>query len=90
MYKHYKEAGNAAWRTLIECEISSLPVDLNVIANHYDIKVIPYTRSGLIQVFSLEAISGDGFITKVNGQKVIFLNDNIEIRARRRFTVGYD
>lgn len=90
MYTYYVAARDMSWKVLKECNVTSLPVDLNKIAKHYGIEIIRYSKCGLMQLFKPEAISGDGFITKVNGKKAIFLNDKIKTRGRRRFTVGHE
>lgn len=90
MYDYYKTARNMSWNVLIECGITSLPVDLSFIAEHYQIEIIRYSNCGFIELFKPEAVSSDGFITKVNGKKIIFMNDKIKTRGRRRFTVGHE
>jgi len=90
MYDDYKKARDTAWKVLIDCKISALPVDLNIIVKHYDIEVIRYSQCSLTQIFKPEIISGDGFITEVNGRKIIFINDMINTRGRRRFTLAHE
>lgn len=90
MYMYYEQARDMAWRTLIACEITSLPVDLKEIADHYAIEIVQYSRCALTQLFNPEAVSGDGFITKINENKIIFLNDKIKTLGRRRFTLGHE
>ena len=90
MYAYYQAARDMSWKVLIECGINSLPVDLNLIARHFDIEIIRYSQCGFLQLFKPDAVSGDGFITQVNGKKVIFVNDKIKTRGRRRFTVGHE
>lgn len=90
MYMYYEIARDMAWQVLLACGIVSLPVDLNRIAEHYAIQIVRYSTCALAQLFNPEAISGDGFITKVNDNKIIFLNDRIKTVGRRRFTVGHE
>lgn len=90
MYSDYEIARDAAWRTLIECKITTLPVDLAVIAEHYGIEIVRYSKCALTQLFNPEAVSGDGFITQINDSKIIFLNDEIKTLGRRRFTLGHE
>lgn len=92
MYEYYKTARDAAWQTLIACNITSLPVKLGAIAEHYNIEIVRYSKCPLIQFFNPEAVSGDGFITKIkdDGNKVVFLNDKIKTLGRRRFTLGHE
>ncbi len=88
--KYYEAARDMSWRVLLECKITSLPVDLNIIADNYNIEIVGYSDSPLTKLFNHEAVSGDGFITRINKRKVIFLNDNIKTRGRRRFTVAHE
>lgn len=90
MYMFYEQARDMAWRTLIACEITSLPVDLREIADHYAIEIVQYSKCALTQLFNPEAVSGDGFIAKINDSKIIFLNDKIKTLGRRRFTLGHE
>lgn len=90
MYMYYEQARDTAWRVLLECSITSLPVDLALIANHYAIEIVQYSKCSLTQLFNPEAVSGDGFIAKVNENKIIFLNDKIKTLGRRRFTLGHE
>lgn len=89
-YEYYMAARDAAWKTLIDCRITSLPVDLSLIASHYQISIVTYSKSPISQVFAPEVLSGDGFITKILGNKIIYLNDKVNNRSRRRFTVGHE
>ena len=77
-------------KVLIECGISSLPVNLNLIVNHYDIGLLRYSQCSFLKQIDFDLISQDGFITKINGKKIIFINDKIKTRGRRRFTVGHE
>lgn len=90
MYDYYKEAREMAWKVLIHCGISSLPVNLSIIADYYNIEITRYSECNLTPPLTPEVLSGDGFITKVNDKKIIFLNDKIKTRGRRRFTVGHE
>ena len=40
LYGQYKNVRDAAWRVLIECNITALPVSVSLIANHYGIKLL--------------------------------------------------
>lgn len=92
MYKYYEAARDAAWRTLLDCNVTSLSVNLGDIAKHYNIDIVRYSKCPLTQLFNPETISGDGFITKIKNDddKVIFLNDKIKTYGRRRFTIGHE
>ena len=90
IYQYYKSARDASWKTLIECGITSLPIDLTKIAEYYRIEFIKYSECGFIGLLNPEAISGDGFITTMKDTKIIFINDKIQTRGRRRFTFGHE
>jgi len=87
---YYKAARDMAWRALISAGVVSLPIDLAVIALYYEIDIVRYSKCGFIGLFRPEIISGDGFITMVEGRKTIFLNDTVKTLGRRRFTVGHE
>ncbi len=90
MYMYYEIARDMAWRVLLACGVTSLPVDLASIAEHYAIEIVRYSKCALTQLFNPEAVSGDGFIAKINDRKIIFLNDKIKTLGRRRFTLGHE
>ena len=41
-YQNYKNARDAAWRILIDCNINRLPVNLNLICKALKIRVLSY------------------------------------------------
>jgi len=90
LYHHYKKARTISWQVLRECRITSLPVNLAVIAKQYHICIEQYSKCPLISLMAPETVSGDGFIAMVGGRKVVFLNDRIKTRGRRRFTLGHE
>jgi len=90
VYEYYKVARDTSWKTLIECGIASLPIDLTRIAEYYGIEFIKYSECGFMSLLNPEAVSGDGFITTLKDRKVIFINDKIKTRGRRRFTFGHE
>ncbi|MEI3162167.1 MAG: ImmA/IrrE family metallo-endopeptidase [Lachnospirales bacterium] len=82
MYHDYKIARNKAWETLIKCKITSLPVNLAVVAKLNDITILKYSDSK-------KELSGDGFSLNVNGVNVIYYNDK-KPKARIRFTLTHE
>lgn len=90
MYELYKKARNAAWQALLDCKIDSLPVNLNSVAEHYGYDIVLYSHSPMVQILIPDALSGDGFITKIGETTTIFLNDQIKTRGRRRFTLAHE
>lgn len=89
-YTNYQKARNKSWEVLLECKINTLPVNLASIANHYDIKIIPYSSTSFIHALRQEAISGDGFSVHIKNKKMIFINDTIPNNSRRRFTLAHE
>lgn len=90
MYEHYRKARNMSWRVILECGIKKLPIDLGSIADFYNIKVILYSDTNLTQLFHKDVLAGDGFIANNSGEKQIFINDKINNRNRRRFTLAHE
>lgn len=90
MYFYYKQARNAALRTLLDCGIRSPPVDLNIVADYYNFKIVTYSDSGFMPLFRDTVLKGDGFIVDLNNKKHIFINDHINNRNRRRFTLSHE
>lgn len=89
-YEHYKIARDASWRIILECGITSLPVDLRQVANKMEFIIHKYSKSSLMPLFKEDVIQGDGFIVELADKKHIFLNDKIHNRNRRRFTLGHE
>lgn len=89
MYLDYKQARNAAWKALIECDIDHLPVDLNKVALHYNILIVIYSN-GVEFPPGAGRLDGDGFSAIVDHMPTIYLNDKIHHRPRRRFTVAHE
>lgn len=89
-YNHYKKARDMAWKTLIECKINRLPVDLWQIAAHYNLKIHVYSKSAICQLLKEDILNGDGFIIYIGNEKHIFINDKINNKNRRRFTLAHE
>lgn len=79
-----------AWKILIDCRIDRLPVDLWKIAEHYKLQVHTYSKSGICQLLREDVLKGDGFIVKIGEEKHIFINDKVNNRNRRRFTLAHE
>lgn len=90
MYDVYKDARDKSWEVLLRCAIKELPVDLGAIADYYKIKVVLYSKTNIVQAFEKNVNTGDGFITNINQEKHIFINDRINNRFRRRFTLAHE
>lgn len=90
MYENYRIARNKAWETLIKYDIKALPINLEHIANKANITIDLYSKSNFTQLLSADVLSGDGFIIKDRDNKRIFINDKINNRNRRRFTLAHE
>lgn len=90
MYENYVKARDTSWEVLLRCGIDELPITLGTIADYYNFKVIAYSDTNITQVFKNEVVSGDGFIVFSKGKKEIFLNDKVNNRNRRRFTLAHE
>ncbi|MGE4215401.1 MAG: ImmA/IrrE family metallo-endopeptidase [Anaerotignaceae bacterium] len=90
MYENYVKARDTSWEVLLSCGISQLPISLGIIADYYDFKVIAYSDTNITQLLKTEVVEGDGFIVFSKGKKEIFLNDKVNNRNRRRFTLAHE
>ena len=91
-YENYKKSRNAAWEILLDCGVERLPVDLNAIARHLDVRVYAYSRSReLLEATGLSEVAGrvSGLTFYAGAQPVILYND-AETPQRIRFTIGHE
>lgn len=85
-YKDYQRARDTAWRLLLDCGVSRLPVDLNPICKQLGVKVFRYESvRGLPDVAS----KTDGLTFFHHGEPVI-LYDQSKTLERIRFTVAHE
>lgn len=89
-YDHYKIGRDAAWKALIDCGITSLPVDLWKIAGHYGLHIETYSKCAITSLMKESVLSGDGFSVEICGEKHIFMNDKKGTKERRRFTMAHE
>ena len=89
IYQYYKAARDASWKALIECDITSQPIDLTIIAKYHGIEIEKYSDCDFGDLLKAEILSSDGFITMRKGKKAIFINDKIQTRGRWWFTLGH-
>ena len=87
MYQDYIKAKNLAMQVLTDCNITTLPVNLVNIADHYNIILIPYSISEYIKVYNLYDTEGFSFCR--NRQNIIYFNDNRHT-SKIRFTVAHE
>ena len=90
MYEYYKKARNMSWEVLIKCGIDRLPIDLWKISKQYDLRMHAYSQSPIIQFLIEDVAQGEGFIAVIGDRKEIFINDRIDNRNRRRFTMAHE
>lgn len=91
-YENYKKSRNAAWEILLTCRVAELPVDLNAVLRHLEVKVYSYSRSrdllesaGLAEV--AKQVSG---LTFYAGSQPVILYNDAETPQRIRFTIGHE
>lgn len=91
-YESYKRSRNAAWEILLACRVERLPVDLNAVLRHLEVRVYSYGRSrellestGLSEV--AKQVSG---LTFYAGDRPVILYNEAETPQRIRFTIGHE
>ena len=91
-YKNYQTARDAAWKVLIECGISELPVFPSAICRHYGWKLADYkTGEASIKLLGLSELSKktDGFCAVTARYTYIFFDSTLP-SGRRRFTIAHE
>ena len=91
-YENYKKSRNAAWEILLACRVDALPVDLNAVLRHLEVRAYSYRRGReLLEAAGLTAaakrVSGLTFFARA--QPIILYND-AEMPQRIRFTVAHE
>ena len=86
--EYYIKAKNLATQVLNDCNMTTLPINLAKIADHYNIILIPYSISEYIKTYSFLNIT-EGFSFCRNGQHIIYFNDSIN-KSKMRFTVAHE
>ncbi len=90
MYQIYKNSRDKAWEALIRCKIDSLPVNLMLIAKHYNIKVIKYSESKYVQELNIPDTDGFSLYKPILRKHIIYYNDNVQNNGRIRFTIAHE
>ena len=90
MYDNYKISRDKTWEVLLSCGIKKLPIDLGVVADFYNLKIVLYSKTNITQLFKDDVKNGDGFIVFNENKKQIFINDKINNLNRRRFTLAHE
>lgn len=91
-YENYKKSRNAAWEILLACRVEALPVDLNAVLQHLDVRVYAYSRGrDLLEAAGLtEAAKQASGLTFFSGTQPVILYNDAEAPQRIRFTVGHE
>lgn len=91
-YNDYKNARNAAWKILIDCGVSELPVRPSAICKHYGLVLSDY-QNGVdsIELLGLSELTKktDGFCTVTKNHTYIFFDSALP-SGRQRFTVAHE
>lgn len=91
-YKDYQNARDAAWRILLDCGIDSLPVDLNVIRDKLNIRIVSYKAAKTLiaeRCLSEIAARTDGLTFYAGATPVILYNESCA-EERIRFTIAHE
>lgn len=92
IYDKYKNGRDAAWQTLINSGVNSLPIDLKTIAEAYKISVYSYSKALKNGIIMPEEANGKSFSRFSKGKKQIFVDSNQEkenIRYEIAFQLGH-
>ena len=87
-YNNYKTARDAAWRCLIDCQISSLPLKLSLICRHYNIDII---KNSDLDIDSKARLTENqrGKCISIDGRFYIVVNDT-DIFSAQRYTIAHE
>lgn len=91
-YKKYQQARDAAWKMLIDCQITELPVNVGQICRHYGWRLTSYQAGQkAIAALGLADLTKqtDGFCVFSGGRYYIFFDASMP-RARQRFTIAHE
>ena len=87
-YNNYKTARDAAWRCLIDCQISSLPLKLSLICRHYNIDIIKNSDLDIDNKARLTE-NQRGKCISIDGRFYIVVNDT-DIFSAQRYTIAHE
>lgn len=82
-YGIYKDVRDAAWKCLIDCKISSLPINLKSITQQFNIKIIANSSINLLKP------SENGVSILCKNECFIVIDDENTIQ-RCRFTIAHE
>ena len=82
-YAIYKNARNAAWQCLIDCNVTELPVPVGSVVRHYGLKVVYNSDIDLLR-------DGESGRIVIHDEKAIIVVRESEFKQRLRFTVMHE
>ena len=85
-YADYKVARDTAWKCLIDCHISSLPVKLSLICRHYGIEIIK--NSDISDGSSFKLMRNER--ATVIPEKKFIIVDDTEILQAQRYSIAHE
>lgn len=83
MYQSYKQSRDKAWKCLIDCNITALPVKLNTISKKYNVKIKDNNNINLLRDNQL------GCVALINDELYIVLDRTVSIQ-RQRYTMAHE
>lgn len=91
-YENYKKSRNAAWEILLACRVEALPVDLNAVLRHLDVRVYSYSHGReLMEAAGLAGTAGQSSgVTFFAGAQPVILYNDAEMPQRIRFTIAHE
>lgn len=80
-----------AAKVLLQAGTSSLPIDLNALADSYGIKLVSYKNCmEIYDISDIYALSPYGFSFRENDRYICSINENVCGNTRRRFTEAHE
>lgn len=83
MYNSYKQSRDKAWKCLIDCNITALPVKLNAISRKYNVKIKDNENINILKDNQL------GCVALINDELYIVLDRTVSIQ-RQRYTMAHE
>lgn len=89
--ERYNFIRDAAWKTLIHCNVSKLPIDSIDIATKCNATIATFSQNtSVLQSLNIE-LNDDGICVPIENRKaILFYNDNVQNIKRRNFTILHE
>lgn len=84
-FDKYRQERNLSWEVLIDCKISSLPVNLSTICKHYGIRIV---KNSSLKNNKLQK-NERGKSCIIQNKRIIIVRDNDPIEAQR-YTITHE